>query len=145
MKYIKNIAFVITISFILLSCGQTSSKTSKCDLIDCSNKGECIIDNGYTKCICEEGYYPRGEDCVEYSCRDGYTLEGTNCIKTCLDCPGKDSYLSDPCEGQECSDNGFCTSDIDRVIYCLCYPGYKNESGISCVESDCDGVSCASK
>ena len=150
MKYnikimIKYIAFVALLSLTIFSCEEQAQAT-KCDYIDCSGKGKCYIDSGSNnaRCKCDDGYYERGESCIEYSCRNGYKLEGTNCIKTCLECQGDDKYTSDPCENIDCSNHGYCTSDIDRVIYCLCYSGYKNEAGIFCVESDCDGVSCAS-
>jgi hypothetical protein len=143
MKYIL---ITLLLFFVFLSCQEDQFKSNKCNNIDCSNHGECYVDNNYyTRCNCDSGYYEQGYNCLEYSCKEGYELNGTNCIKTCQDCQGEDTYTSDPCENQECSNHGFCKSDPDRTIYCNCYLGYKLEGGLSCIESLCDGTSCATQ
>jgi len=145
-KIIILLPIFIVNMLILLSCDDSSvTQTDKCKNITCSNKGICYVDHKYyIRCMCEEGYYEQGSSCIEYSCKEGYDLNGTNCIKTCQDCQGEEVYTSNPCENKDCSSNGFCRSDTDRTIYCNCYPGYKLETGMLCVESTCDAVSCAS-
>jgi hypothetical protein len=142
---IKSFVFMVMILFALSCDDSNNFKTDKCANVTCSNKGSCYVDHKYyIRCKCDEGYYEQGQNCIKYSCKEGYKLDGTNCIKICQDCEGVEVYTSNPCENKDCSGNGFCSSEPDRAIYCNCYPGYKVETGLICVESKCDSVSCAS-
>ncbi len=145
-KTVKSLFIFMAMIFILFSCDNSGvTKTDKCKNIDCSGNGTCYIDHDYyIRCMCKEGYYEQGYNCVKYSCKEGYELNGTNCVKICQSCQGEDVYTSDPCENRNCSGHGFCRSDPDRTIYCNCYEGYKLQTGMQCVESECDAVSCAS-
>lgn len=51
---------------------------------------------------------------------------------------------SDPCDGEDCSNNGSCELDGGEP-YCDCNTGYEPGSGLSCVEEDdpCDGITCS--
>jgi len=145
-KNIKIIFMFFILISITASCNyDENQEVDKCENIDCSNNGTCYVDHGYyTRCMCNDGYYEQGNNCIKYSCKDGYELDGTICIKKCQDCQGEETYNSNPCENKDCSGNGYCKSDPDRTVYCNCYKGYKSETGLLCVVSECDGVSCAS-
>ena len=88
-----------------------------CDGIDCSNHGDCLIDNNQTICSCDNGYHPEGLSCI------------------------LDSHF--PCEGVTCSNHGDCIL-LDDAEACLCDEGY-HDIALECIENDidrCEGVTC---
>ena len=147
---IKKIAMMIFI-IIFISCNETESVniTTACDNINCSNHGECGLNNDRSAtCICDDGYYVDGINCLEngveptcenFACKEhskcelrdgdptcicetGYSSNGTLCVEDHNAC------TDNPCT-QENKTKCELTSDSYN---CLCNDGYGLEDDGSC-------------
>jgi hypothetical protein len=122
--------------------GESSTGEGACEGRECSGHGKCVVDEGEPRCLCDEGYFERGDMCISLPDEEGTsgseegTGTGTETGTTGTDDSSSDSSASTslttttvststsdgdggllpdgtPCESPEECASGHCWSDWD--------------------------------
>ena len=106
-------------------------------------------------CVCDEGYYSTGNDClpIQNPCATANCGANANCVVTSKNqalCVCNEGYLhngsscvANPCVGVSCAGNGACIVTSAYQALCICDVGYRPGNGNECVPDVCSGVTCS--
>ena len=141
--------FLSVFTFMATSCSDVEGE-SPCDGVTCSGHGACQATGDTAHCICTQGYYADGLECLVVSCDTTTCIHGTcfgdeckcntgyagiNC-DTCADgyhAEGLTCVPNDPCdETNPCNPNGgTCILQNEQPV-CQCDPGYTGDTCYDC-------------
>ncbi|HOX42295.1 MAG TPA: proprotein convertase P-domain-containing protein [Myxococcota bacterium] len=121
-RLVSRFAWAATLAAVLSSagCGREGydpAAPTPCDGILCSGHGTCADLDGAPYCVCDDGYYADGLECLEL-------------------------IVDNPCAGITCSGYGVCAVRGGEAV-CVCAQGYHNpaDDRANCVPDThpCDG------
>jgi hypothetical protein len=100
--------------------GECKDETILCDGVNCSNHGNCVIENKEAKCNCDNGYIEDNLICKEDKC---INVE-CSIIEMCNIETGACEVVINPCDDIDCGEHGECAFDVMGVAFCECENSY---------------------
>jgi hypothetical protein len=105
------LTLLILTGVFVCNCAGSSSTDPRCEGIDCSGHGKCVIESDQPRCLCDTGFREEGLACIEEA--------------------------GGACDGVDCSGHGHCELSYDEAE-CVCDTGYY-EDQLQCLADDQTG------
>ena len=143
---------LVLFSFILITACADVEGENPCDGVTCSGHGACQEVAGNPRCICQQGYYADGLECLLVSCDSTTCIHGTCFEDECQCNTGYAGVNCDVCadgyheEGLTCVPNNPCDEDNpcnpeggtcileNGQPECQCDPGYSGDTCHDCAD-----------
>ncbi|XP_077996405.1 IgGFc-binding protein-like [Glandiceps talaboti] len=132
LYYMKNESFLGVNCEESCMCGENGTLICDSDYV-CPMHADCLVVSATRECVCQDGYYGNGTDCVDTNeCASNPCHNGT-CInqKDAFYCQCQEGYVGSTCDefnycyNKPCQNDGVCESSQAEENYsCECTAGY---------------------